>query len=242
METSTKSGYYQIEMEEHDKPKTAFVCPLGFYEFNRIPQGITNAPSTFQRLMERCMGSLHLKEVLVFLDDVIVFSSTLKEHETRLLHVLQQLRENGLKLSQSKCRFFQSSVCYLGHIVSSKGVETDPEKVSALHTWPRPQNLSKLKFFFGLAGYYRRFVRDYSKIVKPLNDLTGGYPPYKKGRKATPSPGGYFNHKEPFAEQMAPACQDTFEAIIAKLTSSPVFRFAKLKLPYVLHTDASTSG
>ncbi|TKS65786.1 Retrovirus-related Pol polyprotein [Collichthys lucidus] len=123
-----KSGYYQIEMEERDKPKTAFVCPLGFYEFNRMPQGITNAPSTFQRLMERVMGSLNLKEVLVFLDDIIVFSSTLEEHEIRLKHVLQQLRENGLKLSPTKCHFFQSSVRYLGHIVSSRGVETDPDK------------------------------------------------------------------------------------------------------------------
>lgn len=172
-----KSGYYQIEMEERDKPKTAFVCPLGFYEFNRMPQGITNAPSTFQRLMEKCMGNLHLREVLVFLDNIIVFSSSLEEHESRLTHVLQQLRENGLKLSPSKCRFFQTSVKYLGHIVSSKGVKTDPEKVAALHTWPKPQTLKDLKSFLGFAGYYRRFVQNYSKIVKPLNDLTGGYPP-----------------------------------------------------------------
>lgn len=191
-----KSGYYQIEMEERDKPKTAFVCPLGFYEFNRMPQGITNAPSTFQRLMERCMGSLHLKEVVVFLDDVIVFSSTLEEHETRLLHVFQQLRENVLKLSPAKCCFFQSSVRYLGHIVSRKGVETDPVKVSALRTWPRLQTLSELKSFLGFAGYYRRFIKDYSKIVKPLNDLTAGYPPYRKGRKVTPCPDGYLLAKK----------------------------------------------
>ena len=237
-----KSGYYQIEMEERDKAKTAFVCPLGFYEFNRMPQGITNAPSTFQRLMERCMGSLNLKEVLVFLDDIIVFSSTLEEHEARLLHVLQQLRENGLKLSPTKCRFFQNSVRYLGHIVSNNGVETDPEKVSALHTWPRPQNLSELKSFLGFAGYYRRFVKDYSKIVKPLNDLTGGYPPYRKRRKVTSCSGGYFNPKEPFADRWTPACKAAFEAIVTKLTSSPILGFANPKIPYILHTDASTSG
>ncbi|KAL6459344.1 hypothetical protein MHYP_G00328160 [Metynnis hypsauchen] len=237
-----KSGYYQIEMEECDKPKTAFVCPLGFYEFNRMPQGVTNAPSTFQRLMERCMDSLNLKEVLVFLDDIIVFSSTLEEHETRILHVLQQLREYGLKLSPTKCHFFQSSVRYLGHIVSSKGVETDPEKVSALRSWPRPQTLSQLKSFLGFAGYYHRFVKDYSKIVKPLNDLTKGYPPYRKGRKATSCPVGYFNPKTPFSDRWTPACQEAFEAIIIKLISSPVLGFANPKLPYVLHTDASTSG
>lgn len=237
-----KSGYYQIEMEECDKPKTAFVCPLGFYEFNRMPQGITNAPSTFQRLMERCMGSLNLKEVLVFIDDIIVFSSTLEEHETRLLRVLQQLREYGLKLSPKKCSFFQSSVRYLGHIVSTKGVETDPEKVRALKTWPRPQTLSDLKSFLGFAGYYRRFVKDYSKIVKPLNDLTKGYPPYRKGRKVTPGPSGYLNPKEPLSSRWTPACQEAFEVIIEKLTSAPVLGYANPKLPYVLHTDASTSG
>ena len=113
-----KSGYYQLEMNEADKPKTAFVCPFGFYEFNRTPQGITNAPSTFQRLMEKCMQHLNLKEVLVFLDDLIVFSSTLEEHETRLIHVLERLKEYGLKLSPEKCRFFQTSVRYLGHDVS----------------------------------------------------------------------------------------------------------------------------
>ncbi|KAI3376048.1 hypothetical protein L3Q82_016579, partial [Scortum barcoo] len=234
-----KSGYYQIEMEERDKPKTAFVCPLGFYEFNRMPQGITSAPSTFQRLMEKVMGSINLKEVLVFLDDIIVFSSTLEEHETRLKHVLQQLRENGLKLSPKKCHFFQSSVRYVGHIVSSRGVETDPDKVSARRTWPRPQTLSELKSFLGFAGYYHRFVRDYSEMVRPLNDLTGGYPPYCKGQK-TSSPGRYFNPKEPFNEQWTPECQRAFDTVIDKLTTALVLGFANLKLPYVLHTDAST--
>lgn len=237
-----KSGYYQIGMEESDKAKTAFVCPLGFWEFNRMPQGITNAPSTFQRLMERCMGDINLKEVLVFLDDLIVFSASLEEHEARLLHVLQRLREYGLKLSPEKCRFFQTSVRYLGHIVSRDGVETDPEKVNALKTWPRPQTLKELRSFLGFAGYYRRFVKDYSKIVKPLNDLTSGYPPLRKGQKMTTSKGKYFNPKEPFAERWTPVCQAAFVCIIERLTSSPILGFANAKLPYTLHTDASTTG
>ena len=127
-----KSGYYQIEISEADKPKTAFVTTLGFWEFNRMLQGVTNAPSTFQRLMEKCMGDWNLKEVLVFLDDLIVFSDTLEEHERRLLRVLHRLKEFGLKLSPEKCKFFQTSVRYLGHVVSEKGVETDSEKVNAL--------------------------------------------------------------------------------------------------------------
>lgn len=207
-----------------------------------MPQGITNAPSTFQRLMERCMGDINLKEVLVFLDDLIVFSDSLEEHEKRLQHVLLRLRENGLKLSQSKCRFFQTSVRYLGHIVSREGVETDPEKTAATKTWPVPQTLKQLRSFLGFAGYYRRFIKDYSKIVKPLNDLTGGYPPLRKGQKTVNVAGKYFIPRAPFAERWTPACQAAFECIKEKLTSSPVLAFANPKIPYVLHTDASSTG
>lgn len=131
---------------------------------------------------------------------------------------------------------------YLGHIVSSKGVETDPEKVRALLTWPRPNTLTELKSFLGFAGYYRRFVKDFSKIVKPLNDLTSGYPPHRKGRKATPSPTGYWNVKEPFVERWTSACQEAFQTIIEKLTSAPVLGFVNPRLRFVLHADASTSG
>jgi len=102
-----KSGYYQIDMEESNKHKTAFVCPLGFYEWNRMPQGIANAPSTFQHLMEKCMGDIHLR-------DIIVFSDSLEEHGARLLKVLNRLRENGLKLSPEKCQFFSNVSALLG--------------------------------------------------------------------------------------------------------------------------------
>lgn len=129
-----KSRFYQVEMKESDKHKTGFACQLGFFEFNRMPQGFTNAPSTFQRLMEHYVGELNLKQALVFIDDLIVFSATLEEHEDRLLNVLNRLREYGLKLSPDKCKFFQTSVKYLGHIVAEKGIETHPEKISALKT------------------------------------------------------------------------------------------------------------
>lgn len=237
-----KSGYYQIEVAESDKPKTAFVCPLGFWEFNRMPQGVTNAPSTFQRLMERCMGDINLKEVVVFLDDLIVFSKTLQEHEARLMKVLERLKEYGLKLSPEKCKFFQSSVRYLGHVVSQHGVETDPEKTATLKTWPVPQNLKELRSFLGFCGYYRRFVKGYSSIVKPLNDLTSGYPPLRKHCKSKERGNLYHDPKEPFHGRWTPACQQAFEAIIDKLTSPPVLAFADPKLPYILHTDASTTG
>ncbi len=119
-----------------------------------MPQGITNAASTFQHLMERCVDDINLREVLVFPDDIIVFSKTLEEHKTRLAKVLNCLRENGLKLSPEKCQFFQTSVRYLRHIVSQNGVETDPKKTEALKTWPKPQTLKELKSFLGFSRYY----------------------------------------------------------------------------------------
>lgn len=139
-------------MEEADKHKSAFVCPLGFFDFNRMPQGITNTPSTFQRLMECRIVELKLKQALVFLDDLIIFSLTLEEHKERLVRVLNRLKEYGLKLSPEKCEFFQTSVRYLGHIVSEKGIKSDPEKITALKTWPKLNPLRELRTFLGLCG------------------------------------------------------------------------------------------
>ena len=144
------SGYYQVGVAEEDKHKTAFVCHLGFLEFNRLPQKVTNAPSTFQHLMERCVIDLHLNEVLVFLDDLIVFSETLKQHEERLMRVLTHLRDYGLKLSAEKYNFFRTSVKYLGHVVEAQGVHTDTDKVSALKTWPCPSNQTEFLRFCGV--------------------------------------------------------------------------------------------
>ena len=237
-----KSGYYQIAVEEADKAKTAFVTPLGFWEFNRMPQGITNAPSTFQRLMEKCMGELHLKEVLVFLDDLIIFSDTLEEHEHRLMKVLTHLKDYGLKLSLEKCKFFQKSVRYLGHVVSEYGVETDPEKIAALKTWPVPRNLKELRSFLGFSGYYRRFIKNYAAIVKPLNELTRGYPPLRKNIKGRVTGDPYHDPKQPFGGRWTPECQNTFHALIEQLTTTPVLGFPDPKKPYILHTDASTTG
>lgn len=207
-----------------------------------MPQGITNAPSTFQRLMERCIGDMNLKEVLVFLNDLIIFSSNLEEHEQRLMRVLHRLREYGLKLSPEKCKFFQTTVRYLGHVISENGVETDSEKIQALRTWPRPKNLKELRSFLGFSGYYRRFIQGYSSIVRPLNDLTRGYPPLRKKSKSKEPDQIYHNPKLPFESRWTPDCQIAFDSIIEKLTTAPVLGFADPKLSYLVHTDASTAG
>ena len=117
--------------------------------------GLANAPATFQRLIERCMGDIHLKECLNFLDDIIIYSKTFDEHLHRLENVFKQLELHGLKLKGSKCEFFKRQVNYFGHVVSDQGIQTDSEKISALKEWPVPSNINELRSFLGLAGYCR---------------------------------------------------------------------------------------
>lgn len=147
-----------------------------------------------------------------------------------------------MKLSPEKCKFFQTSVKYLGHIVSEKGVETDPEKVAALKSWPISTNLKTLRSFLGFAGYYRRFIKGYSAIAKPLNDLTRGYSSTQKNSQLHSIKPSQFDPKQPFGCRWSPACQHAFTTLIEKLTSAPVLGFANPQKPYVLHTDASTTG
>ena len=129
-----KSGYWQVEMDEESRPYTAFtVGPLGFYECCRMPFGLCNAPATFQRLMESCLGDLHLQQCIIYLDDIIIFSKTPEEHLGRLRNVFQKLKEAGLKLKPSKCEFFKQEIKYLGHVVSKDGIATDNSKDTSDH-------------------------------------------------------------------------------------------------------------
>ena len=228
-----RSGYWQVEIKEADKFKTAFSAgPLGFYECNRMAFGLTNAPATFQRLMERCMGEYHLRECLIYLDDIIIFSKTFDEHITRLENVFKQLEKHGLKLKASKCEFFKKEVQYLGHIVSDKGIQTDPDKIAALKDWPAPTNIKELRSFLGFAGNYRRFVCNYSKVVKPLNALLVGHPTNKKAKKT----------KEATLWTWGVEQQKAFDTIIEKLTSPPVLAYTDYTKPFVLNIDASGDG
>lgn len=238
-----RSGYYQIAMSEEDKEKTAFICPLGFFQFERMPQGITGAPATFQRLMEKAVGDMNLLQVLVYLDDLIVFGKTLEEHEERLLKVLDRLGEVGLKLSVDKCQICLPKVKYLGHIVSAEGVAPDPEKIEAVAAWPKPTNLKTLQSFLGFCGYYRRFIENYSAIVRPLTELTKGYAPTQKSRKqASEVNKVYLKESEPFGERWDKSCTEAFHKIIYCLTHAPVLAFANPQKPYILHVDASLKG
>ena len=170
-----KSGYWQVEIDEESKKYTAFTLGLlGFYECNRMPFGATNAPATFQRLMESCLGDLNLNWCIIYLDDVVVYARNVKEHLKRLEGVFQKLKDAGLKLKPSKYQLFKKSISYLGHVVSEEGVHTDPKKIETVQNWERPTTVHTVRHFLGFVNYYRRFIKDYSKVARPLYDLISG--------------------------------------------------------------------
>ena len=162
-------------MDEESKPLTAFtVGLLGFYECKRMPFELTNAPATFQRLMETCLGDLNLHWCIIYLDDIVIFSKDLASHLERLEVVFQKLEEAGLKLKPSKCELFQRQLAYLGHIISAEGVATDESKIEAIKNWPTPTNITEVRSFLGFTGYYCRFIPKFMQVAHPLHELTSG--------------------------------------------------------------------
>ena len=150
-----KSGYWQVPLEEESIRLMAFtVGLLGFYECIRMPFRLTNAPTTFQRLMESCLGDLHLKYCIIYLDDIIIFSKTPEDHIEQLKRVFQKIDQAGLHLKLSKCKFFKKKVEYLGHIVSENGIETNPKKIKDIINWPVPDTVTQLRSFLGFCNYY----------------------------------------------------------------------------------------
>ena len=156
-----QSGYWQIEINEEDRHKTAFSTRTGHYEYVTMPFGLCNAPSTFERAMELIMRGLQWKSLIIYLDDLIILSSNFDQHIDRLDTVLGRLGKAGLKLKPSKCALFKSEVAYLGHIVTPNGIKPDPEKVSKIQNWPQPRTVSDIRSFVGLCSYYRRFIHSW---------------------------------------------------------------------------------
>ncbi len=213
-------GYWQVPVREDDKEKTAFVTPDGLFQFRQMPFGLCNAPASFQRLMDTVLAPLKWLTCLVYMDDIIIFSAGFEEHLVRLRAVLEAIAEAGLILNPVKCLFATESATYLGHRVSGEGVGPDPEKTKAIVHFPPPCCVTTVRRFIGMASYYRRFVKDFSKIAGPLFELT------KQGIK--------FKWTE--SERTA------FEDLKNRLLSSPILAHVDFEAKLILRTDASLEG
>ena len=213
------SGYWQVEMSEKDKAKTAFCTKYGLYQFKVMPFGLCNAPGTFERLMETVLRGMQWERAVLYLDDIIIFSKDISQHLERLEEVLQRLKNANLTLKPSKCHFFKKQVEFLGHIVSEEGVKTDPMKIKAVQEWPIPRRVKDVRSFLGLPGYYRRFIKDYGSIVKPLHELTERTTPFV------------------WSEERERAFQQLKDA----LTSTPILGYPSAEDgdEFILDTDAS---
>ena len=189
-----------------------------------MPFGLTNVPATFQRLMESCLGDLHLQYCIIYLDDIIVFSKT--PHIKRLQSVFEKLDKAGLHLTPSKCKFFKKRVKYLGHIVSKNGIETNPKKIEAIVKWPQPQTVTQMHSFLGFCNYYRKFIHCYAQIAKPLYRLISGDQAKTKQAKL------FWDEK----------CEQAFKALKDICLRTPVLAYADYTKHFWVHTDASELG
>jgi hypothetical protein len=212
------SGYHQILIFEEDRPKTAFHTLFGHIHFKVLIEGLTNAPATFQTAMNSIFHPYIRKFVVVYIDDILIFSKTEAENQAHVRLVLEVLkREKFFVCNLAKSSFAQIKIKYLGHIVDKQGIRPDPKKVEAVQTWPVPKNVHDVRSFLGLVNYFRKFIEHYSEIAVPLTSLT---------RKAS-------------AWNWTGRCQDAFEKLKQKLVEAPLLRTPDERFPYEIVTDAS---
>ncbi|KAI3723553.1 hypothetical protein L2E82_35208 [Cichorium intybus] len=215
-----RSGYHQLRVREEDIPKTAFRTRYGHYEFTVMPFGLTNAPAAFMDLMNRVFKPYLDRFVIVFIDDILIYSKTKADHERHLRLTLQTLQGNQLYAKFSKCEFWLNEVQFLGHIVSDKGILVDPAKVEAVKNWKAPRNPKEIRSFLGLAGYYRRFISNFSKIALPLTFLTCKGTPFDWGPKQ----------------------EDAFQTLKQRLCDAPILTLPEGSEDFVVYCDASNLG
>jgi hypothetical protein len=214
-----RSGYYQVRMHPEDVAKTAFRTHHDHFEFMVMAFGLTNVPPTFQALMNGVLHDYLSRFVLVFFDDILIYSSSWSEHLQHVRVVLTTLRQHRLAVKQSKCVFGSRSVAYLGHVISASGMAMDPAKVEAVQAWPTPRTPQALQGFLGLAGYYRKFIRNYGIIAGPLTQ---------------------FLKKEAFV--WSPEATTTFTTLKQVLTTAPVLQLPNFDKPFIVNCDASGTG
>ncbi|GAU46655.1 hypothetical protein TSUD_281460 [Trifolium subterraneum] len=215
-----RSEYHQIRVKTEDVPKTAFRTRYGHYEYTVMPFGVTNAPGVFMEYMNRIFHSFLDKFVVVFIDDILVYSKSEEEHKEHLRIVLQVLKEKKLYAKLSKCEFWLEEVSFLGHVISSGGIAVDPAKVDAVMKWGTPESVSEIRSFLGLAGYYRRFIEGFSKMALPLTLLTRKDQAFVWDEK----------------------CEKIFQELKEKLTTGPVLILPDAKESFVVYCDASKMG
>ena len=219
------SGYWQVRIADKDIPKTAFNTRYGKYEFLVMPFGLTNAPATFQTLMNSILRPYIDKFVLVYLDDILIYSNSPKEHRTHVLLVLEALRKHKLYARPLKCVFDQPEVVFCSHVVGNGIVRMlDSKKVKIIREWPTPKNVHEVRQFFGLANYYRRFIKGFGSIAAPLAEL------FKQE-------GDDKRKNRPIIWNMA--CQTAFERLKQALTNAPLLHQPDPTKPYTIETDAS---
>ena len=215
-----RSGYHQLKIKPEDVPKSAFRTRYGHYEFLVMPFGLTNAPAAFMDLMNRVFKS-HLDDfIIVFIDDILIYSKNNEDHEKHLRIALQTLREEKLFAKFKKCEFWLTSIAFLGHIISKDGISVDPQKIEAIVNWPRPTNVTEIRSFLGLAGYYRRFVQDFSRLATPMTRLTRKHVTFKWDAD----------------------CENSFQELKKRLISAPILTLPTGTGGYVIFSDASFKG
>ncbi|KAK6167883.1 hypothetical protein SNE40_021812 [Patella caerulea] len=214
-----KSGYWQVLVDEKDKEKTAFVCHRGLFEFNVMPFGINNCPSIFSHLMARVLKGLE-DFAIAYIDDILIYSRSKREHYEHIKLVFDRLRQHGLKLKPSKCNFFQQETKYLGFVITPQGIKTDQDKVCAIKGMDQPRTVKEVRSFMGMCSYYRRFIPNFSTIAEPLIKLTKKYAKFK----------------------WTSECQTAFEFLKESLTTVPLLAYPDPNLPYILYTDASDTS
>ena len=235
-------AYYQMPLTPHAQRVSAFTTPIGNFQWLRMPMGLKNSGSCFQRLMEKVFADMNLVDLIVFLDDILVHGKTLEELEEKTSEALKRLRKYDLKLDAKKCVFGASEVKHLGFVISQEGIRPDPEKVKALKEWPVPRTVRDMKAFLGYTGFFRKMVPHFHQIAKPLYDITAGYIPLKsrRGKKKRTEP--VLSLSSDITEKWGTPHQRAFETLIEILSTEPVIGIADKTLPFELHCDASGYG